>query len=131
MTPENVTSLIGVLVTMTAATAAYLQSRINAKKSDIISQKADEIHSLADGNLSRVSNQLILSNEKIHGLEKLVSQLVIQANSDLQAKVALAGAAALALQHAQEGQSTTSITTPEPTSINIPTGTIIQTKENK
>lgn len=49
---------------------------LNNKKSDIILQKATEIHTLTNGNLSVVTSALAVANAKIEGLEKLMSSVV-------------------------------------------------------
>lgn len=45
-------------------------------KADTIIEKAAEIHTLADGNLSKVTAALGVANEKIIGLEKLVAEVI-------------------------------------------------------
>ena len=81
--------IIGLPPTIVAL-AAWRQGIANGKKAEILDQKviatadkADtiitktaEIHTLADGNLSRVSAALDLANKKIEGLEKLVTTII-------------------------------------------------------
>lgn len=57
------------------AFAAMLSSIRNAKKADAIISKTDEIHTLANSQLSTVTATLAVANEKIAGLEKLMGAL--------------------------------------------------------
>lgn len=58
-----------------------------AKKTDVIIEKAAEIHTLADGNLSRMTAQLAVANQEIQGLKTLMAEM-------REAKVVLAAAVA-------------------------------------
>lgn len=58
------------------ALAGLLQGRRNGASADRLMTKTAEIHTLADGNLTRVSTALDVANEKIVGLEKLMAQLI-------------------------------------------------------
>lgn len=88
MTDPNVITMevIAALAPTMAAIAAWIQSRTNAGKTDRLSSatneisvKANEIHALTDGNLSKVTNQLAVAMERISGLEKLVNSMAITA----------------------------------------------------
>jgi hypothetical protein len=59
--------------------AALRSSRKNAEKTDTIIGKADQIHSLTNSQLSATVSALAVANEKIAGLEKMVSQLATDA----------------------------------------------------
>lgn len=48
------------------------------KKTDEIIVKAEEIHELANSNLSKMANALEIANTKVEGLQKLVSELAIK-----------------------------------------------------
>jgi len=47
-----------------------------AAKADTIIEKAAEIHTLTNSNLSKVTAALEVANEKIQGLEKLMASMV-------------------------------------------------------
>jgi hypothetical protein len=68
--------IIAVVPTTLAALGALLVSLRNGKKSDIIIEKAAEIHTLTNSNLSKLTSQLEVANSKITGLERLVASLV-------------------------------------------------------
>lgn len=83
-----ITALFGGLPATIAALAALRQSRKNAdkaevtdKKADDLVKKTDEIHVLANSNLAKVTASLELANEKINGLEKLVTSLMDNRNA--------------------------------------------------
>jgi hypothetical protein len=57
------------------------KAKENLQKSDVIIEKAVEIHSLTNSRLSQVTADLKVANEKISGLEGLVSEMV-QAKHD-------------------------------------------------
>jgi len=70
-------------------------------KADTIIQKAVAIHSLADGNLSRMSTALDVANERIAGLEKLMA-VIHDSNREkdaVQARLLEAAVAAPAAGH--------------------------------
>lgn len=58
---------------------AYRQSIIIAKKSDETGKKVDEVHVLANSNLAKVSTDLAVANQKILGLEKLLTEIANRA----------------------------------------------------
>lgn len=66
-----------------AAVAALRQGRANgvkaqsnSDKSDVIIHKAEEIHTLTNSNLTKVTADLALANKRIEDLEKLVARMV-------------------------------------------------------
>lgn len=79
MTDTAIAAVIGSVIAAIPATllawGTLRTSRGNAAKADTIIQKADEIHLLANSNLAEVSASLKVANEKIIGLERLVSTL--------------------------------------------------------
>jgi hypothetical protein len=68
------------LVTSIAPTLAALAAMIigirNSRKADSIITKADEIHTLTNSNLTKVTNALAVAQEKIDGLQKLVTTML-------------------------------------------------------
>lgn len=58
-----------------AAFAALMVSRTTDHKSDILLDKTTEIHTMANGNLTRVTAELQVALSKIEGLEKMVATL--------------------------------------------------------
>jgi len=76
-------ALIAAIIPTIAAIAAavlsvmtLLKSNENGTKSDAIIQKSDVIHTLTNSRLTEVTAQLAVANEKIEGLQKLVSQMM-------------------------------------------------------
>lgn len=88
------TVLLAIIASMAPtlmALAALAVSFRNLKKSDVIIEKAAEIHTLTNSNLSQITAALGVANEKILGLEKLISataetkkEAQIKAESDAQ-----------------------------------------------
>jgi hypothetical protein len=82
-------AVIGGLPATLTALAALRQGRVNeaktdsvksdvadnTKKTEVLVAKTDAIHDLANGNLSRLASELKLANEKIVGMERLVTTL--------------------------------------------------------
>lgn len=66
--------IASVAPTLAALGAAAIGIR-NSRKSDTIIKKADEIHTLTNANLTRVTNALEVANTEIIGLKKLVGAL--------------------------------------------------------
>jgi hypothetical protein len=54
---------------------AYRQSTVNAKKAEETSKKVDEVHILANSTLSTATSALAVANEKIAGMEKLLTEI--------------------------------------------------------
>ncbi len=79
-TPALVTAIAGGVAAIIAALTGMLISlqglrqdaQDSAKQQQIIIQKADQIHELANSNLGKVSTKLDVANAKIEGLEKIV-----------------------------------------------------------
>lgn len=67
------------------ALAAFVISLRNSRKSDVIIEKAAEIHTLTNSSMSRVQSALDVASEKIIGLEKLISAAA-ETKKDLQIK---------------------------------------------
>ncbi|MEP7304222.1 MAG: hypothetical protein ABJA98_01765 [Acidobacteriota bacterium] len=62
--------------------AALLATTKNTdQKADTIIEKATEIHTLTNSNLSKVTTALELANERIHGLEKLMAAMLATHNA--------------------------------------------------
>ena len=57
------------------AWATLRQSKLNAGKADVLVQKADEIHTLTNSNLTRVTAELALANDRIAKLEELIGRM--------------------------------------------------------
>ena len=55
--------------------AALATSKENGKKNDIIIEKAVEIHTLTNSNLSKVTAALEVANTKIEGLQKMMASM--------------------------------------------------------
>ena len=73
------TVVIAGLAAIPATILAYAtlqKSKDNEKKSDIIIEKAAEIHTLTNSNLNAVTQSLKVANEKINGLERLMAEMV-------------------------------------------------------
>ena len=76
--------LIAIPVTITAIGPLILGIMANRKvdvvtiKTDTIINKTDEIHTLTNANLAKVTAALEVANSKIVNLEKLISGLTVQ-----------------------------------------------------
>jgi hypothetical protein len=57
-----------------AAVASKERAAVASAKADVIIEKADQIHSLTNDNLSRVSTALEVANTKIDGLHQLAAE---------------------------------------------------------
>lgn len=66
-------AIIASLAPTLMALAAFVISLKNSRKSDVIIGKATEIHTLTNSNLTAITTALGIANEKIIGLEKLIS----------------------------------------------------------
>lgn len=80
MTETAVVVIVGALIAAGPPTVlawlAWKQSQENSKKSDAITGKVNEVHSLANSNLSAQTAALAEANTKIAILEKSVGALV-------------------------------------------------------
>lgn len=78
--PAILTALSPMIVAIAAAAAVMWQASHNAtaqsNKTEALSRKTDEIHTLTNSNLASVTSALQVANEKISGLEKLVASMV-------------------------------------------------------
>lgn len=76
MTDVAITALAGAVLAAVPPTmvawAALRQSKRNAGKADVLIEKAVEIHTLTNSNLTAVKTALEVANAKIEGLQKLV-----------------------------------------------------------
>lgn len=115
----------GAIVTVVNAIAAATDRREGRKarealavttsatdqKAERIIQKTDEIHSVTNGNLSKVQAELAVAHEKILGLEKLVASIAAAQDStdrlrklhDLEVATALATDPPVAHVHRRDG----------------------------
>ena len=66
-------ALITGLPATLAALAAMIVALRTERKSDTIIEKATEIHTLTNSNLSKVSAALEVANSRIQGLERLIA----------------------------------------------------------
>lgn len=73
MSDTVVLAIIASLAPTLMALAAFVVSIHNSKKSDVIIEKAAEIHTLTNSSLSKVQSALDVANERIIGLEKLIA----------------------------------------------------------
>lgn len=78
------TAIVAIAAAVIAATPptivawlSFSQSRTNSLKADQTAKKVDEVHALANSQLSSVTSALAIANEKILGLEKMISALAI------------------------------------------------------
>ncbi len=69
-------ALIAGLPATIAALAALWQGITNGRKTDKVATKADQIHDLANGNFTRVSNELKTANERIARMEEQITILL-------------------------------------------------------
>lgn len=76
--PTTLASILGFLTLMQSKQNTQLAAE-NNNKTDQVVKKTDEIHILTNSNLTTVTNALQVANEKISGLEKLVTQLMVDA----------------------------------------------------
>ena len=81
------TAVITAVPPTVVALAGLIQGRRNEKKAaeakevtDTLVKKTDEIHTLTNNNLSKVSEALNVANTKIEGMEKLVAALALRSN---------------------------------------------------
>jgi hypothetical protein len=105
MTDNVQLALIASIAPTIAAVGALLVSIHNAnkaaaieKKTDTVIEKAVEIHTLTNSNLSKVSSALEVANQKISGLEAMVGSLAASkqaADALASAKVAVEAKAPL------------------------------------
>lgn len=65
-------AIAAIAPTIAAIAAVFIGVR-NSRKSDVIIEKAAEIHTLTNSSLSKVQSSLEVANEKILGLEKLIA----------------------------------------------------------
>ena len=79
MTETTIIALVGsalaALPPTLVAWATLRVSKQNGIKADEVNQKTSEIHTLTNGSLHKVQASLETANEKISGLEKLVSSM--------------------------------------------------------
>lgn len=82
MTDVQATIIIAAIVPTLAAFGAMVVSVVNAiksnsngRKADDIIQKAVEIHTLTNSNLSKVTASLEVANAKIDGLQAMVTEM--------------------------------------------------------
>jgi hypothetical protein len=83
MSPEIATIFVAGIISLAPTGMAYLSwksSRENSKKADVITVKTNEIHQLANSQLTTVTASLEAANKKIDGLEKLVVTLAERTN---------------------------------------------------
>lgn len=73
--PTCLSALLGFLTLLQSKQNAQVASE-NGTKTDNLVRKTDEIHTLTNSNLSTVTSALAVANEKIAGLEKMVTQLM-------------------------------------------------------
>jgi hypothetical protein len=83
MTDATLTIVLVAIVPTLAAIGAMIVSIINAIKStengakaDHIIEKATEIHTLTNSNLSKVTATLDVANAKIEGMQKMISGML-------------------------------------------------------
>lgn len=74
-------ALITIVPTTMIAVAVLFTSISNNRKADQIITKTDEIHVLTNSNLSAVKTDLMLANERIQKLEKLLTDMVQHSDS--------------------------------------------------
>jgi 5-bromo-4-chloroindolyl phosphate hydrolysis protein len=75
-----VSAIIGAIPATLVAYAALKKAEVVEKKSDTIIEKAVEIHTLTNSQLSKVTAALEVANEKIQGLEKMLTKVEGQTN---------------------------------------------------
>lgn len=71
-----VTIVLAAIPTTIASLVALKKANSTDAKADTLIEKTAEIHTLTNSNLSAVNKTLAIANEKIVGLEKMVSELV-------------------------------------------------------
>lgn len=73
--PSNFTNIILALIVALPLIITSVGTLNQNRKSEEILRKTDEIHTLTNSNLSRISTELKVANEKIAGLEKQLALL--------------------------------------------------------
>lgn len=73
MTDTALIALIGIVPTTIAAITAAVVSIRNGRKADKLATKTEEIHVLTNSNLAAVKAELKSANDRIVGLEKLIT----------------------------------------------------------
>lgn len=112
MSDTVILAIIASMAPTLMALAALAVSFRNLKKSDVIIEKAAEIHTLTNSTMTKLQSSLEVANEKIIGLEKLISatadtkkEAQIKAEND--AQKLLTEAVMLASKKAQDNVSQT------------------------
>ncbi len=75
MSDAVILALIVAVPSTILACATLIVGVRNSRKTDTVIEKAAEIHTLTNSNLSKVTTALEVANEKIEGLQRLVAQI--------------------------------------------------------